>query len=203
MLQDLFIDTLREANTTLMSEIEFLRRENHDLRKRLEMRPSQYFAIPAHLRSRYRAVGCTTAEELKEKIETQRKRTVHVPKVAVEKVAEDQRPVQNELQLIKDLGLETSSTSSSSDVLSLDTSPLASENEDTPPQKTRRAILTEQAYRKPVRISIPERTDRQGHEHSAMSRLAHYLAQPVAPITSLQRCRKCHQRQGHASACRR
>lgn len=152
-LYKLLIDTYQRANTTLQSEVEYLKAENRYLRQKLNQEMLQQRTIPPDLRSRYRKVNCRSVDELMEKIRETCKetttKTVEVNRVQSEEEVHVGQSSTTTLtttgtllqtleltttpsvakdELMQKLGLDISSTSSSdeSGVLSISASPLNS-----------------------------------------------------------------------------
>lgn len=186
-LYKLLVDSLNETNAVLTSEVQFLRAENRLLREHLESVYKRCLtATPEHLRLEYRKVECKTVVELAAKIDRREERSQpQAPTIP-------KRPSPTKADQLVKLGLDISS-SSEDEVLNLEASPLHEEEHVTKVQ-----IRKIQAYRKPPRIILPERTDRQGKDHGYMKRRAQFIAQPRQPGN---RCIKCHQRAGHSIKC--
>lgn len=242
-LYDLLLETYRRANSTLQGEVDYLRAENRHLRQKLQQEMPQRYSIPPDLRSRYRNANCNSIDELLTRIRERRQEVCQKAMVeAVKKVRDesedlitvDQPPTTSAISwplqsisiapsatkkdLIHQLGLDTSSTSSSegSEVLSISASPLKSDSDHEakavtmPTQKkaivapiqTRKAILLQQVLREPSKASVHERIDRHGRDHGYMSRMTKFI-NPVTPSTQFQRCLNCRQRNRHLPSCSR
>lgn len=175
--------------------------------------------IPPELRSRYRRVNCNSVDELMTKIREMRR------EAAVRAVVGTQAQSEKEIKvskpptttpsddLLKQLGLDMSSTSSSdeSEVLNIDASPLPSDTDHgtpaepvkkkstTAPILKHRAILHQQALQEPPGASVRERIDRYGRDHGHLVRMAKFLNS----VTPNQRCSNCRQRNRHLPSCSR